>query len=72
MHPCRYSLPKFVISEPSNLARDGSKPSSSARRMSSGGAQVELPAVAAGAGSQGSPGGGARADAVPPSQVAVR
>ena len=71
----KYELPRYVISDPSNLARDGS----AKHRTSSGGGaggQLELPAVAAGAGggsggSGGSPGGGLP-EVAPPSQVAVR
>ncbi|KAL4855988.1 Ubiquitin domain-containing protein 2 [Chlorella vulgaris] len=56
---CKYELPRYVITPPSNLTRElseGSSKGGSARRTVSGdgrggGGQLELPAVAAGTGS---------------------
>lgn len=58
----KYELPQFVISEPTNLVRDGGKGSSPRRSGGGGGAQLELPAVAT----------GGLAEEAPPSQMAVR
>lgn len=75
----KYELPRYVISPPSNLqrySRDGSKGGGGAQRAASGGrGQLELPAVAAGAGS-GSPASlpdsASLPDDAPLNQVAVR
>ena len=73
----KYEIPRYVVSDPSNLAREGSgkrTSSSSAGGGGSGGGQLELPAVAAGAGSpdSSSPVSGSLPESVPLNQVAVR
>lgn len=73
----RYELPRYVVCAPTNLVREAGK-DSGARRSTSGGGAVELPAVAAGAavaaGSGGSSGAGpdSQPETTPPAQVAVR
>lgn len=72
----RYELPRYVICEPTNLIREGGK-GSSARRSTSGGGAVELPAVAAGAAVAAGSGGSSdnpdsQPETAPLAQVAVR